>query len=85
MSQPTSMKQPAQIKLPKPSGQAISRAIFRKTQIVYNLTNVSKHRVYAEDEKVGRFRAFFNSNFASLNTSNGIPSLVVISLLYSTV
>ena len=49
---------PQQIKLPKPSGQAISRAIFRKTQIVYNLTNVSKHRVYAEDEKVGRFRRF---------------------------
>ena len=47
---------PQQIKLPKPSGQAISKAILRKKQIVYNLTNVSKHRAYAEDEIVGRFR-----------------------------
>jgi len=47
---------PQQIKLPKPSGQAISRAILKKQQIVYNLTNVAKHRAYAEDEKLGRFR-----------------------------
>ena len=42
--------------MPKPSGQAISRAVLGKKQIVYNLTNVAKHRAYAEDEKVGRFR-----------------------------
>ena len=47
---------PQQIKLPKPSGQAITKAVLRKKQIVYNLTNVAKHRAYAEDEKVGRFR-----------------------------
>ena len=47
---------PQQIKLPKPSGQAISRAVLRKKQIVYNLTNVAEHRAYAEDEIVGRFK-----------------------------
>ena len=47
---------PQQIKLPKLSGQAITKAVLRKKQIVYNLTNVAKHRAYAEDEKVGRFR-----------------------------
>ena len=47
---------PQQIKLPKPSGQAITKAVLGKKQIVYNLTNVAKHRVYAEDEKVGRFK-----------------------------
>ena len=47
---------PQQIKLPKPLGQAITKAVLRKKQIVYNLTNVAKHRAYAEDEKVGRFR-----------------------------
>ena len=47
---------PQQIKLPKPSGQAVSRAVLRKKQIVYNLTNVAEHRAYAEDEIVGRFR-----------------------------
>ena len=47
---------PQQIKIPKPSGKAISRAIFQKKQIVYNLTNVAEHRAYAEDEKLGRFR-----------------------------
>jgi len=49
---------PQQIKLPKPSGQAISRAVLGKKQIVYNLTNVAEHRAYAEDEIVGRFRRF---------------------------
>tara|TARA_B100001093_G_scaffold232009_1_gene222494 strand:- start:18 stop:611 length:594 start_codon:yes stop_codon:yes gene_type:complete len=49
---------PQQIKLPKPSGQAIARAVLRKKQIVYNLTNVAEHRAYAEDEIVGRFRRF---------------------------
>ena len=49
---------PQQIKLPKPSGQAITRAVLGKKQIVYNLTNVAKHRAYAEDKKVGRFRRF---------------------------
>ena len=49
---------PQRIKLPKPSGQAISRAVLGKKQIVYNLTNVAEHRAYAEDEIVGRFRRF---------------------------
>jgi hypothetical protein len=49
---------PAKIKVPRLSGQAISRAVLRKKQIVYNLTNVAEHRAYAEDEIVGRFRRF---------------------------
>tara|TARA_R100001015_G_C4578551_1_gene135439 strand:+ start:40 stop:633 length:594 start_codon:yes stop_codon:yes gene_type:complete len=58
---------PQQIKLPKPSGQAISRAVLGKKQIVYNLTNVAEHRAYAEDEIVGRFRRFTPTPLAEGN------------------
>ena len=53
---------------------------------IFSIIKVNRFKyILLSIEKVGRLREFFNSNFASLTTSNGIPSLFVISLLCSTV
>ena len=49
---------PAKIKVPRLSGRAVTRSILGKNRLSFNITNVSDHKDYAEDKKLGRFRRF---------------------------